>query len=510
MPGLGKNQLVSALIQSARQKGFLAAFSSCRHDELTVAYHPWSQIFRFLFGLSDKSVDDAFLATARDDLIQLQITRLETVVRETNTEWSRLLPLLGDLLDLPISDNDITSIFEPALLRQGALFALVLEMLQTWAKEQPMLLLIDEAHGMDQASFRLMSALAQMLASMPVVLVLVIPPLSEEAEWWPEAERLPNYNHLSLDGRLSLGAARQSVDQDHRPEADNLVSVGRSVGVGLIGRQRERAWLDERLNALVKTGEGGSIIIEGEAGIGKSRLVREVSRTLPGLGVMNLIGSGNAIERSTPYHAWRQVFQQFFSLDAQLEDPVARSTYVLAQLPASSETDLLKLAPLLNAVLPLDLPDNEITREITGEGRADNTRDMLASLLQLAAKRSPLVLILEDAQWLDSASWALAQQVCQQVKPLLLLLVLRPMPAPLPAEYDYFMTAPATRRLRLDGLALDETLALVCDRLGVKSLPARIAQLVRDKAEGHPFYSEELAYEKARAMETLCCSPPES
>jgi len=64
------------------------------------------------------------------------------------------LPLLGDLLGLPIPDNTVTAASDPRL-RQEALFSLAIELIQAWASAQPMLLLIEDIHGMDEASAKL-------------------------------------------------------------------------------------------------------------------------------------------------------------------------------------------------------------------------------------------------------------------------------------------------------------------------------------------------------------------
>jgi tetratricopeptide (TPR) repeat protein len=154
----------------------------------------------------------------------------------------------------------------------------------------------------------------------------------------------------------------------------------------------------------------------------------------------------------------------------------------------------LQLVPLLNVVLPLDIPDNELTAQMTGEVRADNTRDLLIGLLQTAAAERPLIIILEDAQWLDSASWTLARLIYRDVQPLLLVLITRPLVEPQPADYWQLVQAEGTELLYLDTLPMAEISQLVCQRLGVSALPVPVAKLIREKAEGHPFFSEELAY----------------
>ena len=59
-------------------------------------------------------------------------------------------------------------------------------------------------------------------------------------------------------------------------------------------------------------------------------------------------------------------------------------------------------------------------------------------------------MVLEDAHWLDSASWALAAPVARRVRPLLLVLATRPLAEPLPDDYRQLPPGPAAERLRLE------------------------------------------------------------
>jgi hypothetical protein len=262
----------------------------------------------------------------------------------------------------------------------------------------------------------------------------------------------------------------------------------------MVGRAAERSTLRARFQAVLDDKPGGVVVIEGEPGIGKSRLVEDLLQQAQALGVVGLIGAGDAIEKSTPYHAWRTIFSQLFDLES-VNDPAARRERVLARL--QPDPNLLRLAPLLSVVLSLDLPDNDLTAQMDGQVRADNTRRLLLSLLARmpgGAGRSPRVLILEDAHWLDSASWALALLVSREIPSLLMVIAARPIDEPLPMEYSQLLNARGAERLQLEPLPADDALALVCRRLGVTALPDQARTLILEKAEGHPFFSEELAY----------------
>ncbi len=260
----------------------------------------------------------------------------------------------------------------------------------------------------------------------------------------------------------------------------------------LIGRATEQSMLTERLQSLLFGNPGGVVVIEGDAGIGKSRLVNDVFQRARALNVFCLTGAGDAVEKSTPYHAWRGVFSQVFGFGT-ITDPEARRARVLEQLQSSP--GLLRLAPLLNAILPLDLPENEATRQMEGQVRADNTRTLLVRLLQQVVSRSPTLLVLEDAHWMDSSSWILALTASQQVRPWLVMIATRPLTTLLPEEYRQLLLMTAgIQWLRLQALSPQDTLDLVCQCLGVNSLPDPVVELICEKGQGNPYFSEELAY----------------
>ncbi len=261
----------------------------------------------------------------------------------------------------------------------------------------------------------------------------------------------------------------------------------------MVGRSRERAALSAQLAAL-QNGRSGTVIIEGDPGIGKSRLSMAFLEEARACGLPILFGAGDDIERGTPYYAWRPVFRTIFDL-AETSDPAACQDKILAELP--NDPEIRQLAPLLNAVLPTNFADNELTGNMAGEARAISTRNLLVNLLaRTIVQSSGLVLLLEDAHWLDSASWALAAQVRQSLSPLLLVIVARPMVkgAAQAKEAESLLAEGAAERISLSSLSPDEIILLVLRRLGVNSLPQPIVDLILNQGEGNPFYSEEIAY----------------
>ncbi|MCL4262701.1 MAG: AAA family ATPase [Anaerolineae bacterium] len=266
----------------------------------------------------------------------------------------------------------------------------------------------------------------------------------------------------------------------------------------LLGRSIELAALQQHIEALISRGEDGLALVEGEAGIGKSHLVETALQSVIRQEIPVWYVAAEAIEQHTPYHAWRPLFVNLLGLEHEGRPDVSTVQQLLAERLAGSPA-LLPLLPLLNPLLPVDLPDTAVTAQMAQENRADNTRDLLLTLLQRQGPPGqPHVLLVEDGQWLDSASWRLLAAVRNQIHPLLILLTGRPLTAQaeqdLPDEARTLLNAPTTHTLRLESLGSNAARELVQQRLGVASLPQSVADLIQRTAEGHPFFSEEIAY----------------
>lgn len=303
-------------------------------------------------------------------------------------------------------------------------------------------------------------------------------------------------------GRLALTAlepihvkGKQAPIAIYRPERETRTTPAaprpRRQHTPLVGRVHERAWLTAALTGLLTERHSSHLVLQGEAGMGKSRLMDELVTQAQAQGAVTLTGAGDAIERSTPYYPWRRLVAQLFQLAEGPDDPAMQRTQVLHHLPADPQ--ITAMAPLLGAMLPFEWPDNATTGHLRGKARAEQTHTLLVRILHAVVQRQPLVLALEDLHWRDSGSLALTLAVCQQVQPLLLVASTRPMPEPLPAEYAALLQAPDTRVVVLEDMPATDVLDLVCQRLGVDRLPEQAARVLRDKAEGNPFFSEELA-----------------
>ena len=270
----------------------------------------------------------------------------------------------------------------------------------------------------------------------------------------------------------------------HRPSAEQDAAPSTHAGGDdrLRGRERECAALDAALDALVTRRHGGVILIEGEPGIGKSTLIQYLRAAGRRRDVRAIDGAGDDIEKATAYHAWLRPLRALAGTDPAL---------VSTRLGLRPEH--APMVPLLGPLLGLKLGDNDLIAAMTDEVRAANVRNLILAALAHLGDTGPVVVTIEDAQWLDSASWALLLAAARTIPSLLVVVTSRPFDDP-PADFAALAGLAGERRLRLAPLGPEAVDRLLADRLGVRSVPEQVLALVHDRAAGNPFFVEELGY----------------
>lgn len=298
---------------------------------------------------------------------------------------------------------------------------------------------------------------------------------AEQARGRHVFERLPAYVLKGMAAPVDV----------YRTRPQGFVS---GQGPVLVDRVTEMGAALATLDAL-RAGDGGLVTLEGEPGIGKSSIVGEWLRRARELEINTLVGAASDIDVSTPYSAWRAVFEQLLGV-AAATDPVARRTLTLERLKSDEQN--LRLAPLLAPILSIDLPDNEVTAQLSGAVRADNIGDLLIRLLGQEASKGPLIVVLEDVHWLDSASWSLVVRARREIPQLLLVLTTRPV-ADVQADPLGAVRSQATT-VRVGALSRSDAVALAARRTGATQLAEPVARIVQERAEGNPLFIEQLTY----------------
>lgn len=207
--GIGKSHLISVFRQYAGANGFQTVTGSSQRIFQSTTYYPWQQIIRQIFGLNERVAGAEGEIDAAD-----QIATLESILTQMNQDWQIRLPLLGDLLGLPIPDNPTTAAFDPKQ-RQESLFAFVVEILRAWSHSQPLLLVFENAHWLDEPSHNLLEVLAKATSDVAIMVVAVTRPLVEDDPQLPlltSFGRLENHQQIRLGELDSVGIQRLLED----------------------------------------------------------------------------------------------------------------------------------------------------------------------------------------------------------------------------------------------------------------------------------------------------------
>jgi predicted ATPase len=232
------------------------------------------------------------------------------------------------------------------------------------------------------------------------------------------------------------------------------------------------------------------ILIEGQAGIGKTRLLQEFLNSANDKKIKSVVGSGLAIEANTPYYAWHEIFTVILNTeDMFLLTPQEKAEQINKTLEELGISDVSELAPLLNPVLGLDLPENAQTEQMSGQVKAENLQVLLLRLLQAS---DFTMFTLENSQWLDSQSWSLTLAAAQTLKGSLFLLAYRPFETEPPLDFEKICKLPTAKKITLKNLDSESIKAIAAHRLGCKTLPVDIAQQVIERGGGEPLLSIEL------------------
>lgn len=275
------------------------------------------------------------------------------------------------------------------------------------------------------------------------------------------------------------------------------------VPTSLIGRERELRFLRATF-ASVSGGTNSLVVVLGEPGIGKTRLVTAFTNELRAKGAVVAVAPAERDDRRTSLWAWRRVIESLLGLPADCD-----GTRLFERIHERVKTNAAILArlPLLADVLAVDIPQNEGTRHLDGAHRADATMRLMGDIIATAAPH-PLTLVLEDSQWLDSASWRLVEWVLGSQSSLLVILCVRS--EEIPDEVKSLRRRAESARmsagtsesddparfcqiLELDELNDASICKLVERTLGKAPPHDELAHRISKLAGGNPFFAEEIA-----------------
>ena len=250
-----------------------------------------------------------------------------------------------------------------------------------------------------------------------------------------------------------------------------------------VGRDAELAQLREAL-ARTRAGEGRLVALVGEAGVGKSRIIREFVEGPWIADALVLEGRPVAHRKTTSWLPIVDALGRYFRIEARDDGRVMREKIT---------GKILSLDRALDSTLPalLALADQESDdpawRSLDPPQRRRRIQDAVRSLLLVESRRQPVVLVVEDLQRIDEETQALLDSLVDRLRGtrLFVLVAYRP-------EYEHrWMSKPDYAQLRIDAFVPETARGMLDALLGRDAALEPLKALLVARTDGNPLFLEE-------------------
>jgi predicted ATPase/class 3 adenylate cyclase len=267
----------------------------------------------------------------------------------------------------------------------------------------------------------------------------------------------------------------------------------------MVGRDAELDQLRRAHAALTERGEGGLVVISGEAGLGKSRLTAEFKASTDPARVRILEGQSLTYRRSVSYWMFLDVLRAYLGVTPETPEPKLRER-LAASLPALLGPAALEALPYLAhlfSLTPSDPAAAERLRYLDPGQLRQHIFLAVRDVLIADARRQPLMVILDDLHWADETSLELILFLLDSLRdaPLLLYAISRSFQDGTLAqivERARQRLADRLTEIHLRSLSPEQSQRLLFELLAIRELPEGLRTQILQRAAGIPFYLEEV------------------
>jgi len=265
----------------------------------------------------------------------------------------------------------------------------------------------------------------------------------------------------------------------------------------LVGREREYGALMGAIEGL-RLGRGGMVSIIGEAGLGKSRLVAEARRQAGVSDLLWLEGRALSFSRTISYWPFLEIIRSYAGINENDREGEAWAK-LERRVTGLFRDQAAEVLPYLATLLGFQVPGELEVRVKYLDARAMGRQILLTTRRFFARlpREERVVLVFQDLHWIDQSSAELLEHLLPlvEIAPILILDVGRPDPQTATTRLRQMATqqyANHYTEIVLSPLSPAESVRLTQHLLKIDDLPVRVQEVILGKAEGNPFFIEEV------------------
>ena len=252
----------------------------------------------------------------------------------------------------------------------------------------------------------------------------------------------------------------------------------------MVGRDQELALILERWRQSV-AGEGQAVVVAGEAGIGKSRLMQAVLHETAEDPHIVLRYQCSPHYTGTPL--WPVVQHLGFAAGFAPNDSDEQKRKKIESLLRRGAEDISEAAPLIAFLLGIEAGSSPV-QGLSPQQRRVRTQEALIQQLLGLERRHPVLIVIEDVHWIDPTTLEIFSQVLRRIANARVLMLLTSRPENRPVLGDH----PHLTRLTLDRLGREASEAIVSRLSDGQSLPPAVMKEIAARTDGVPLFVEEL------------------
>jgi predicted ATPase/class 3 adenylate cyclase len=294
------------------------------------------------------------------------------------------------------------------------------------------------------------------------------------------------FEYAAVDAQLLKGFSMpmESWRVVKRSEIVDRFRALRSADTLLVGREQETDLMIGGWEG-AKAGNGGVLLITGEPGIGRSRLVEALLSRLEHEQHVRLRYFCAPNRQDSPLYP--VIAQLERAAGITREDTAEQKLDMLEAMLGQATADLAESTPLLAELLSIPTEGRYPPLELTPQKRREKTLQALLAQLEALA-RQPILVVVEDVHWIDATSLEYLSMVVDRAPklPLLLLVTFRPEFAP------PWANQPNVTQVNLDRLPKERCAELIAELTRDKALPGTTVAQIIERTDGIPLFIEEL------------------